>query len=68
MANRCVSSARASRILANALGHGYSRQSVVRLIEEGSLHAHRLRRRGQWYIDSNSVLKLIQNILDTPPD
>ena len=67
-ADRCISSELAAQILANALGHPCSRQSIVRLIEEGRLRGHRLRPLGQWYVDSNSVLQLIQKVLNTPPE
>jgi hypothetical protein len=53
--DRYISPARTSQILGAALGHGYSRQSVLRLLEEGILLGHQMKPRGRWWIVSSSV-------------
>ena len=63
---RYVTPQSASHMLAHALGHGYSRQTVVRLVEEGRLRAHRLPPRGYIWIETDSVLALILSVLDAP--
>jgi hypothetical protein len=64
--DRCVSPGRAAQILASSLGHGYSRQSVYRLIESGDLKAHRVRRGGHIWVDMDSILSLISKTLTEP--
>ncbi len=63
---RCVSPGRAAQILASSLGHGYSRQSVYRLIESGELKAHRVRQGGHIWVEVDSVLALISRTLAEP--
>lgn len=63
---RCVVPQRAAHILTNALGHGFSRQSVYRLVESGDLRAHRLRRGGRIWIEMDSILDLITKTLNSP--
>lgn len=63
---RCVPPARAAQILSSALGHGYSRQSVYRLIESGNLKAHRVRQGGHIWVEVDSVLALISKTLAAP--
>ncbi len=63
---RCVAPQRAAQILASALGHGYSRQSVYRLIESGDLRAHRVRTGGHIWVEVDSVLELISKTLEKP--
>ena len=63
---RCVSPGRAAQILSSALGHGYSRQSVYRLVESGDLKAHRVREGGHIWVDLDSLLELISNALAKP--
>jgi hypothetical protein len=64
--DRCVPVQRAAQILASSLGHGYSRQSVRRLIESGDLKAHRVSRGGRIWVDVDSVLTLISKTLAEP--
>jgi hypothetical protein len=61
--DRYISPARASQILSRALGHGYSRQSIVRLLESGTLVGHQMTPRGRWWILSSSLRVYIQEIL-----
>jgi hypothetical protein len=63
---RCVPPSRAAQILSSALGHGYSRQSVYRLIECGELKAHRMPHGGHIWVDVDSVLALISKTLTEP--
>jgi hypothetical protein len=63
---RCVSPGRAAQIMTSALGHGYSRKSVYRLVESGDLKAHRVRRGGHIWVDLDSVLALISKTLQEP--
>lgn len=58
-----VSPARASQILSHTLGHGYSRQSIVRLLESGVLTGHQMTPRGRWWILSSSLRVYAQSIL-----
>jgi hypothetical protein len=58
-----VSPARASQILSHILGHGYSRQSIVRLLESGVLTGHQMTPRGRWWILSSSLRVYAQSIL-----
>lgn len=60
---RYVSPERASQILAHVLGHGYSRQSVLRLLESGVLVGHQMTPRGRWWILSASVRAYAQSVL-----
>lgn len=62
-AARFLSPARASQILSHALGHGYSRQSIVRLLESGALAGHQMTPRGRWWILSSSLRVYLQSIL-----
>jgi hypothetical protein len=64
--DRCVAPERAAQILASALGHGYSRQSVYRLIESGDLKSHRVRRAGRIWVEVDSILELISKTLNDP--
>lgn len=64
--DRCVSPGRAAQILSSALGHGYSRASVYRLIESDDLKAHRIRKGGHIWVEVDSILALIKNTLETP--
>jgi len=66
--DRSISPARASQMLTSALGHGYSRQGVYRLIESGDLRAHRVRKGGYLWVEQDSVVELIQRVLNSPPD
>jgi hypothetical protein len=50
-------------MLTRALGHGYSRQSVLRLLESGILAGHQMKPRGRWWILSNSVNSYSARIL-----
>jgi hypothetical protein len=59
---RFLSPARVSQVLSRALGHGYSRQSIVRLLESGVLAGHRMTPRGHWRILSSSVRAYIESI------
>jgi hypothetical protein len=59
---RYISPARASQILSHTLGHGYSRQSVVRLLEAGVLVGHQMKARGRWWILSSSLSAYTQSI------
>ncbi len=61
---RYISPARASQILGAALGHGYSRQSVLRLLEEGLLLGHQMKPRGRWWVVSRSVRTYIASLQD----
>jgi hypothetical protein len=63
---RCVSTGRAAQILASSLGHGYSRQSLYRLIESGELKAHRVRHGGHIWVEVDSILALISKTLAEP--
>jgi hypothetical protein len=65
---RSISPARASQMLTAALGHGYSRQGVYKLIESGDLRAHRVRKGGYLWVEQDSVTALIQRVLNSPPD
>jgi hypothetical protein len=58
-----VSPARASQILSHTLGHGYSRQSILRLVESGLLMGHQMKPRGYWWILSSSLRVYAQSIL-----
>ena len=60
--DRCISPQRASQMMTDALGHGYSRRSVSRLVESGALRAHRVRKGGWLWIEQDSVRKLIEQI------
>jgi hypothetical protein len=62
-AEHYVSPARASQILSHTLGHGYSRQSIVRLLESGALMGHQMTPRGRWWILSSSLRVYAQSIL-----
>lgn len=62
-AKRYVSPARASQMLSHALGHGYSRQSVVRLLESGALAGHQMTPRGRWWILSRSLRVYVESVL-----
>lgn len=62
-AQRYLSPARASQILSHELGHGYSRQSIVRLLESGALAGHQMTPRGRWWILSGSLRIYIQSVL-----
>jgi hypothetical protein len=64
--DRCVSPGRAAQIMTSALGHGYSRQSVYRLIESGDLKAHRVRRGARLWVDLDSILALVTKALQEP--
>jgi hypothetical protein len=66
--DRCISPPRAAQILTSALGHGYSTQSVRRLVESGDLRAHRVRKGGYIWVEQDSVLELIKRVLNSPPD
>jgi hypothetical protein len=59
---RYISPARTSQILGAALGHGYSRQSVLRLLEEGLLLGHQMKPRGRWWIESSSIRAYIAGL------
>lgn len=59
---RYISPTRASQILSNALGHVYSRQSVMRLLEAGVLVGHQMKARGHWWILSSSLSAYTQSI------
>ena len=61
---RYVSPARASQMLSYALGHGYSRQSIVRLLEAGILTGHQMTKRGRWWVLSSSLKAYTQSILE----
>ena len=65
--DRCVTPRRASDILTKALGHGYSACSVKRLCESGEVRAHRVRKGGWWFIEMDSIVALIQRVLNEPP-
>lgn len=62
-AEHYISPARASQILSHSLGHGYSRQSIVRLLESGVLTGHQMKPRGRWWILSSSLRAYAQSIL-----
>lgn len=58
-----LSPARASQILSHTLGHGYSRQSIVRLLEAGALVGHQMTPRGRWWILSSSLRVYADSVL-----
>lgn len=60
---RYISPARASQILSHTLGHGYSRQSIVRLLEAGALAGHQMKSRGRWWILSRSLHVYVESVL-----
>lgn len=60
---RWLSPERASQMLSHMLGHGYSRQSVLRLLEAGDLVAHQMKPRGRWWIEGNSVRAYARRVL-----
>ncbi len=60
--DRYISPARASQIMHWALGHGYSRKSVVRLLEQGALQGHQMKPRGRWWILASSVNEYINRL------
>ena len=62
-AEHYVSPEKASQILSHTLGHGYSRQSIVRLLEAGVLTGHQMIPRGRWWILSSSLRVYAQSIL-----
>jgi hypothetical protein len=63
---RCVPPGRAAQILASALGHSCSRQSIYRMVESGTLKAHRIPGAGRIWVEVDSLLELISKTLSGP--
>lgn len=64
--DRCITPERASQIMMSALGHGFSRTQILRLLDEGRLRGHQLKPRSRWWVETESVYELIQTILPEP--
>ncbi len=62
MADGTISTGQAAVLTKHMVGHGFSRHSIVRLIEAGYFVGQKQEKNGRWRIDRASLLTYLEKV------